>query len=250
MAYEGFFTITTRRTSVAPWDFLGMGKTEPLPELQPFYSVVAWPNFETSRHVRKAVRQLQNSGRKYYIANCLDPERTWRLLDDYHRAGYDTNWLTKQYFEMLRAASADPSVNFKLQCVELYCSDEDGTSSKQQALPLAGEIGFSIGRIYTSLSGWTQERTKDGDGTLQLVLLGRWLQRKGYAFWSLGHCYSPCMDYKRQLGHRVLPRWDFLALIRDHRGTFRTQRTGVHADASCTLGDGETCELHELVELN
>ena len=36
-------------------------------------------------------------------------------------------------------------------------------------------------------------------GTCQLVLLGRWLQAKGFAFWSLGHCYSPEMDYKRQL---------------------------------------------------
>merc|ERR1711972_699176 len=86
--------------------------------------------------------------------------------------------------------------------------------------PLAGEIGFSIGRVYTSLSGWTEERTAEGLGFAQLVLLGRWLQRHDFAFWSLGHCYSPQMDYKRELGHRVYPRPDFLALLEEHRGSF------------------------------
>ena len=32
-----------------------------------------------------------------------------------------------------------------------------------------------------------------GLGTVQLVLLGHWLQSRGYAFWSMGHCYSPHM---------------------------------------------------------
>ena len=37
-----------------------------------------------------------------------------------------------------------------------------------------------------------------GLGTVQLVLLGRWLQSKGYAFWSMGHCYSPHMVIVRR----------------------------------------------------
>ena len=55
-------------------------------------------------------------------------------------------------------------------------------------------------------------------GTCQLVLLGRWLKLRGYAFWSLGHCYSPAMDYKRQLGHRIYTREQFRALLKRHRG--------------------------------
>ena len=41
-----------------------------------------------------------------------------------------------------------------------------------------------------------------------------------YAFWSLGHCYSPEMDYKRQLGHRIYTRAEFRALLQRHRGPF------------------------------
>ena len=32
------------------------------------------------------------------------------------------------------------------------------------------------------------------------------------------HCYSPEMEYKRALGHRIYPRRDFLALLARHRG--------------------------------
>ena len=44
--------------------------------------------------------------------------------------------------------------------------------------PLAGEIGFSVGRVYTSLSGWTGERTAEAHGTSQLVLLALWLGKQ------------------------------------------------------------------------
>ena len=32
------------------------------------------------------------------------------------------------------------------------------------------------------------------------------------------HCYSPEMEYKRALGHRIYPRREFLALLARHRG--------------------------------
>lgn len=254
LAYEGFFTITMQRR----------GKREPLPELQPFYGVLTWPNFGQSKHVRKVVSRLRRlSENQYELKNCADPQRTWKLLNAYHCKKYGSNWLTKQYFDMLRRASDDPSINFKMHCIELYAKEEvartslqdevpaqrrsflsflstssrrrDAHHESQSPCPLAGEIGFTVGRVYTSLSGWTEERTKEGVGTVQLVLLGRWLQQKGYAFWSLGHCYSPQMDYKRQLGHRIYPRTDFLALLKEHRGCFRLSGDDV---SSRTLHEG------------
>lgn len=205
LAYEGFFTITTSRH----------GATEPLPELQPFYGVLTWPNFEASKHVRKALARVGHSGRRFRLVDCSEPRPSWKRLDAYHCQKYGCNWLTERYFDMILSGSKDASVNFTTHCIELF---EEGASE-----PLAGEIGFSIGRVYTSLSGWTGERSSDSLGTTQLVLLGRWLQQSGYVFWSLGHCYSPEMDYKRELGHRVYPRADFLSLLHKHRGCFRTQ---------------------------
>jgi hypothetical protein len=66
-----------------------------------------------------------------------------------------------------------------------------GAGAQEHEEVLAGEIGFSIGRVYTSLTGWTSLRSREAFGAAQLALLGRWLQARRYAFWSLGHCYSP-----------------------------------------------------------
>lgn len=113
-------------------------------------------------------------------------------------------------------------------------------------LPLAGEIGFSVGRVYTSLSGWTEDRTAEGTGTAQLVLLGRWLEHRGYAFWSLGHCYSPEMEYKRRLGHRIFPRSDFRALLAQHRGQFRTEKGSSNF---VSLQPGDTVAAADLLSM-
>jgi len=163
-----------------------------------------------------------------------------------------------------------------MHCIELFADDSDlveiptdqsspqaascfwptrlfGNSKntdEDQPHPLAGEIGFSVGGVYTSLSGWTEERNSDGLGFAQLVLLGRWLQRKGYAFWSLGHCYSPEMDYKRELGHRIFPRTDFLAFLKEHRGRFRLDASASGSSGTQCLGleDGERCDAQQLLE--
>jgi len=51
LAYDGFFTITTTQR----------GESQPLPELQPFYGVVDWGNFNASKHVKKILRKLRRS---------------------------------------------------------------------------------------------------------------------------------------------------------------------------------------------
>ena len=117
-------------------------------------------------------------------------------------------------------------------------SSGDSGSSGMPKL-VAGEIGYSIGSVYTSLSGFSTRGTvAAGSGHVQLVCLGKWLQLKGYSFWSMGHCYSPAMDYKRQLGHRVYPRVDFLAKLKRHRGRFRVEVQAMSAGAGTGAGDG------------
>ncbi len=109
--------------------------------------------------------------------------------------------------------------------------------------PLCGEVGFGMGGVYTSLSGWMGDRNDPGVGTRQLVLLGRWLQARGYRWWSLGHCYSPQLDYKRHLGQRIYERMDFLNLLAIHRGDFR-----MDADRTTpALGCGDAAVTRDLL---
>merc|ERR1712232_1033656 len=136
----------------------------------------------------------------------------------------------------MKMASANPQINFKLHTIELY--DGPWTSGAKPPALVAGEIGFSIGQVYTSLSGFYDV---GGCGTVQLHLLGRWLEHKGYAFWSLGHCYSPQMEYKRQLGHRIYPRADFLRRVRESRGPFLV--TTKDAPSFTPFSDREECNI-------
>ena len=297
LAWEGFFTITTGRGQ----------RNEPLPELQPFYGVLLWSNFAASKHVKRTLATLARERRGYVLSDRVDPERTWRNVEAYHKDQHGTNWLTRRYFNMMKEASEDPTINFTLHCIELGVrndSEAAGTAETGVAVgsrvrfeglagradlngtlgialnedavsgrwvircdesgehvrvkpinlccllppppqPVAGEIGFSVGRVYTSLSGWSGERSTASVGTAQLVLLGKWLQRRRYAFWSLGHCYSPEMDYKRQLGHRIYTRDQFLQLLKKHRGAFElVDGAAVTTSDSCgASGAGDCCQL-------
>tara|TARA_B100000795_G_scaffold152447_1_gene114232 strand:- start:1807 stop:3186 length:1380 start_codon:yes stop_codon:yes gene_type:complete len=253
LAWEGFFTITHGSQGGLSSHL----EEVPLPELQPYYGVLLWTNFETSKYVKKEISKLKSiihinnsdttgsSGdKKYVLINCKNEQRTWELLNKYHVQKHGSNWLTRKYFKMMKQADMLPNINFNMHCIELY----DDAIDPERNNPLSGEIGFSIGKVYTSLSGWTEERTAEGTGTTQLVLLGRWLQKKNYSFWSLGHCYSPAMDYKRQLGHRIFPRTHFLALLKQHRGDFEISSSNSSASTSSS-GDGGGEKVHKIETL-
>ena len=81
-------------------------------------------------------------------------------------------------------------------------------NAKQGKL-VAGELGYTIGRTYTSLSGFCTRPDREWRhfGTLQMVMLAEHLRDLGYAFWNMGH---PVQKYKRALGARVIAREEFL----------------------------------------
>mmetsp|Transcript_46890 Transcript_46890/g.84123 ORF Transcript_46890/g.84123 Transcript_46890/m.84123 type:complete len:381 (-) Transcript_46890:101-1243(-) len=234
LAYEGFFTITTGRRR----------EREPLPELQPYYGVLDWQNFNRSKPVNKALKRVKaDSPRKYYLYCDRDLELTYKELDRYQKEQHGENWMTWKYLQAFQRASDDASINFRLHSIELYDGplSTDGAATVGRPSLVAGEIGYSIGRIYTSLSGFSC-RTTDGLGWIQLACLGKWLEDKKYAFWSLGHCYSPQMEYKRQLGHRIYTREEFLQRLKEERGPFRCSAD----DMLNQLGKGEEFDLDAL----
>lgn len=156
LAWEGFFTITTARRTRS-----GRGDREPLPELQPYYGVLTWPNFHSAKHVQTHVARLrrrlleQTTAAKVVesdtgagatttrIRLCLednaDRRKCWQHLEDYHnspaRADHGDNWLTEKYFEMMVAASDNPGNNFRMHTILMVeeelqeaedCDESDG----------------------------------------------------------------------------------------------------------------------------
>ncbi len=170
-------------------------------ELQDAYAVLDWPNLHVSGHVRKIIRsgRLEDEGIELRIVD--DCRRVLKCLLAYHGP---RTWLSAPYCALLPRLPADGDFGFALRGTELW-----SMKGSRGAELIAGELGYTIGGTYTSLSGFCTrpDRTWRHFGTLQIVLLAQRLRDLGFAFWNMGH---PHHTYKRVLGARVIPREEFL----------------------------------------
>jgi len=98
--------------------------------------------------------------------------------------------------------------------VRLYSIEIWDASSEQL---VGGELGYTVGSIYTSLTGFSKQ---DSAGSVQLAALGRLLCRRGFTLWDLGMD----MEYKRGLGSNIMPRQEFVRVVRQVRYDHRDRR--------------------------
>lgn len=204
LARAGFITVGLRRREYG--DLL-------LPEIQRAYAVLDWPAVHASSHVRK----LRSSGRLeaegVELRIVPDCRAVVAAIVEQHAPDC---WLTPPYRALVHElAAAGPEAGLEMHGVELW--------STRRGELVAGELGYTIGRVYTSLTGFCSpdDARWNHFGSLQLVLLAERLRDTGYAFWNLGH---PHMDYKLELGARVLARDAFLARWCAHRDEALSQR--------------------------
>jgi len=164
-----------------------------LPELQYAYSILDFKNL----HISKKVKTLMRSDDHGLCFNTRFDEVITRFAQQHKH-----NWLKDNYAKLMNSLykNKEKYKNFKVTSIELI--------SKKNNELIAGEIGYSIGKVYTSLSGFSsKEKRYNNHGTLQLVLLAKHLQEKGFDFWNLGH---PHMTYKQKLGSITYTRQEFL----------------------------------------
>lgn len=189
LARAGFISITTQHPH--------LGEVL-LAELQASYAVLDWKDLHASRKLRKLMRsgRLEEDGIELHVVESI--EKVLARLIAYH--GRRT-WIRPAYRALLRRLERAPASGFTLHGVELW--------SRRENRCLGGELGYSLGATYTSLSGFCSpnEARWRHFGTLQIYLLAERLRDRGYAFWNMGH---PHMPYKIALGARVLPRRVFL----------------------------------------
>lgn len=167
-----------------------------LPEIQFDYAVLDWRNLHISRKIKKIINSGFLENEEVYLT--LNPDLTTVLegINNYH----EENWLIPEYRNLLNEISKNKTSDISPFAVELW----QGRTKRL----VAGEIGYAIGGVYTSLSGFCiRESGLPNWGTIQLVMLSQVLENSGFEFWNLGH---PYMDYKTALGANVLDRRTFL----------------------------------------
>lgn len=164
-----------------------------LPEMQFEYAILHFENL----HISKKVQKLLKKGLYTFTSNQYF-DKVLNALESYH----SHNWLWGKYRDILLTLKEQHIANFELLSFEVCDS--------QTKKLIAGEIGYKIGQVYTSLSGFcNKEKAYNNWGKLQLVLLGEYLQKHQYDFWNLGHA---CLPYKIDLGAKIYSRKEFLTL--------------------------------------
>jgi len=189
LAYEGFIS-TTYETQ---------GGLVLLPELQFDYAILDFKDLHISKKVKKLLKDDNYS---------LKFNTNFNQLISRFEIQHKDNWIKGEYIDILNSlyqSSLDD--NFNILSVELICN--------KTGVLVAGEIGYIIGSIYTSLSGFSsKEKLHNNCGNLQLVMLSNYLEKNNFSFWNLGH---PHMKYKKKLGARIYTREEFLKRWRESR---------------------------------
>ncbi|MCP5040843.1 MAG: GNAT family N-acetyltransferase [bacterium] len=188
-ARAGFICISSRHPDIGP--IL-------VPELQESYAVLDWRDLHASRNLRRLMRSGRMEEEALELRVCDPRARVVPTIMEYHG---ETCWLHEPYHDLIDQLAESGNLAFALHGIELW-------SRKRDEL-IAGELGYSIGASYTSLSGFCRpnEREWRGFGTLQQFLFARTLEASGYHFWNMGHVDMP---YKHALGARVVERQAFL----------------------------------------
>ncbi len=178
LAKAGFISVTEKYK----------GKEFLIPEIQYRYALLDFKDLHISKKVKKILNQ-----KTFDLEFSDELDEVFEAINSFHK----NSWLTPKYLNTLKETQKFKSI-FKVKSVLL----------KENGNLLAGEIGYIIGKTYTSLSGFSsREKHHRNYGTVQLVLLAKYLENKNFDFWNLGH---PFMDYKLVLGAKVYERKDFL----------------------------------------
>lgn len=174
-----------------------------LPELQKSYCVLNFSNLQLTQSFRRNWKKLMNRHQMRLTFN----ENIDDVLRGIDRMHIENNWLKSRYTKLAKTLVDLGNIpvggsQFRFLSVELWQDDA----------MVAGEVGYAIGRVYTSLTGFCEKGvSKASYGLIQMAMLCKMLERSGFAFWNLGHPpRKHVMKYKAELGGDVISRSEFL----------------------------------------
>lgn len=192
LAYEGFLSTSLEIPAGGGFQIQVM-----LPWNDPTRNTLDWRDVHVSRQVRKRAKQYSLT---------VDASYDEVMLGCIHMHGEGwlyrgLRWLLRGLFR--RGYSGQRDFKVGVHSFELW--DQDGRL-------VAGDLGYTVGGVYTSMTGFRLQDTK-GAGEVQLVLTAAFLRHMGYHWWDLGMV----MKYKNRLGAKVVKRDAFVKRLHESR---------------------------------
>jgi Leu/Phe-tRNA-protein transferase len=157
-----------------------------LPKLHLIRSILFFENL----HIKKSIKRFID---RYELRFNTDFDLILNRCIKVH----GDHWLTPPLISAIRTIRRDRLHGVYPTTFALYRKDK----------LVAGDFGIIVGKVYTSYSGYHDE---NNSGTVQLILITRYLEEHGFAFFDLG---MP-IDYKSSLGAIDIGMEEFVACFR------------------------------------
>ena len=139
-----------------------------------------WEKLHIDRNVRTILRKRKE--KQIILRIERDPET---VLENLLYVWKDSLWISEEYIDLIRKLSVqeeqEKDKQFAIWGVSLLVGEEK--------IPVAGELGYTIGKTFTSLAGFFRRDLKkyNNFGKLQMIMLAAVLEKEGFAFWNMSH---------------------------------------------------------------
>jgi Leu/Phe-tRNA-protein transferase len=128
--------------------------------------------------VNQAFDQVVEACRQQHGSKCWLYPSLVRLFQEMHQAGT----VHARMFDR-RNRPTHQECPVRLYSIEVWSGTTTENDDESEPQLVAGELGYTVGSVYTSLTGFY---TQNNAGSVQLAALGRLLQRLGFDTWDLG----------------------------------------------------------------